>query len=60
VFLEVRESNHDAIAFYKRLGFHQIGRREAYYSDPPAAALVLARPMAPHAPPLAEPNEQVR
>jgi ribosomal-protein-alanine N-acetyltransferase len=60
VFLEVRESNHGAIAFYQRLGFRQIGRREAYYSDPPGAALVLARPMASHAPPIAEPNEQVR
>ena len=60
VFGEVRESNHAAISFYERLGFRQIGRREAYYSDPPAAALVLARPMAPLAPPLAEPNEQVR
>ena len=59
VFLEVRESNDAAISFYQRLGFHQIGRREAYYSDPPAAALVLVRPMAPHAHPLAGPSEQV-
>jgi len=59
VFLEVRESNDAAISFYQRLGFHQIGRREAYYSDPPAAALVLVRPMPPHARPLADPREQV-
>jgi ribosomal-protein-alanine N-acetyltransferase len=59
VFLEVRESNDAAISFYQRLGFHRIGRREAYYSDPPAAALVLVRPMAPQALPLADPREQV-
>jgi ribosomal-protein-alanine N-acetyltransferase len=59
VFLEVRESNHAAISFYKRLGFHKMGRREAYYNDPPAAALVLARPIAPQAPRFANPKEQV-
>ena len=59
VFLEVRESNDAAISFYQRLGFHRIGRREAYYSDPPAAALVLVRPTAPQALPLADPREQV-
>jgi len=48
-----------AISFYQRLGFHRIGRREAYYSDPPAAALVLVRPTAPQALPLADPREQV-
>lgn len=43
VFLEVRESNGAAIAFYERLGFQQIGRRVGYYRDPVEAALVLAR-----------------
>jgi ribosomal-protein-alanine N-acetyltransferase len=41
VFLEVRESNLGAIAFYKRLGFQQVGRRESYYRGPAEAALVL-------------------
>jgi ribosomal-protein-alanine acetyltransferase len=41
VFLEVRESNDCATAFYKRLGFRQIGRREAYYCGPSEAALIL-------------------
>jgi len=50
VFLEVRESNHSAISFYRRLGFREIGRREACYSDPPEAALVMARPAAPSSP----------
>jgi len=42
VFLEVRETNLGAVAFYERLGFQQIGRREAYYRDPVGAALILA------------------
>jgi [ribosomal protein S18]-alanine N-acetyltransferase len=41
VFLEVRESNLGAIAFYKRLGFRQVGRREGYYHEPREAALIL-------------------
>jgi ribosomal-protein-alanine N-acetyltransferase len=41
VFLEVRESNLAAIAFYKRLGFGQLGRREGYYREPLEAALIL-------------------
>jgi ribosomal-protein-alanine acetyltransferase len=43
VFLEVRESNHGAIAFYEREGFRQIGRREDYYQDPREAALVYEK-----------------
>jgi len=46
VFLEVRESNEAAAAFYKRLGFRQAGRRESYYREPKEAALVLALTMA--------------
>jgi ribosomal-protein-alanine acetyltransferase len=41
VFLEVRESNGRGAAFYQKLGFQQIGRREGYYSIPVEAALVL-------------------
>jgi ribosomal-protein-alanine N-acetyltransferase len=41
VFLEVRESNLGAIAFYKKLGFRQVGRREGYYQQPVEAALIL-------------------
>jgi ribosomal-protein-alanine N-acetyltransferase len=43
VFLEVRESNATARAFYQRLGFSQEGRRRNYYSDPPEDALLLSR-----------------
>ena len=31
VFLEVRPSNPHAIALYQSLGFHEVGRRRAYY-----------------------------
>jgi ribosomal-protein-alanine N-acetyltransferase len=41
VFLEVRESNRGAIAFYGRLGFREMARREHYYHEPVEAALVL-------------------
>ena len=41
VFLEVRESNVGAVAFYERLGFRKVGRREGYYSSPGEAALIL-------------------
>jgi [ribosomal protein S18]-alanine N-acetyltransferase len=41
VFLEVRESNDSATALYERLGFRQIGRREAYYRGPSEAALIF-------------------
>jgi [ribosomal protein S18]-alanine N-acetyltransferase len=41
VFLEVRESNEAAIAFYRKSGFHQAGRRPRYYRNPEEDALVL-------------------
>ena len=41
--LEVRAGNADALALYESLGFRPIGRRPAYYRDPPEDALVLAR-----------------
>ena len=41
VFLEVRESNAGARALYKRLGFHELGRRPRYYHDPEEDAVVL-------------------
>lgn len=31
IFLEVRESNHAAIALYEALGFNQVGERKNYY-----------------------------
>jgi len=41
VFLEVRESNAGAIAFYRELGFQPVGRRKDYYQDPKEAATVM-------------------
>jgi len=43
VFLEVRESNAGARAFYARLRFAEGGRRRNYYRDPAEDALELAR-----------------
>jgi ribosomal-protein-alanine acetyltransferase len=43
VFLEVRESNAAAIAFYEGQKFVRTGRRPAYYQRPPEAAVLLVR-----------------
>ncbi len=43
VFLEVRESNTGARAFYERLGFREAGRRRKYYRDPEEDGLLLTR-----------------
>jgi ribosomal-protein-alanine N-acetyltransferase len=43
VFLEVRETNRGAMAFYEREGFRLTGRREGYYQDPREAALVYEK-----------------
>lgn len=41
VFLEVRESNTGAIAFYRGLGFEAIGTRKDYYEGPKESATVM-------------------
>jgi ribosomal-protein-alanine acetyltransferase len=43
VFLEVRESNHAAIAFYCKHGFAEAGRRAGYYRDPAEAAVLMEK-----------------
>ena len=43
VFLEVRESNRKAIAFYNKHGFSETGRRKAYYHKPEEAALLMEK-----------------
>ena len=44
VFLEVEEGNTPALRLYRRAGFREVGRREAYYQESKgAAALVLRR-----------------
>lgn len=42
IYLEVRESNSGARAFYSSLGFVEEGRRKNYYSQPVEDALVMA------------------
>ena len=39
--LEVRVSNHAAIAMYEKLGFRRAGRRRRYYSDNGEDAMIL-------------------
>ena len=41
VFLEVRDSNQGARAFYALHGFHPVGLRRNYYSSPTENAIVL-------------------
>lgn len=33
LFLEVRSSNHQAMALYKKFGFNQVGLRKGYYAN---------------------------
>jgi ribosomal-protein-alanine N-acetyltransferase len=46
VFLEVRESNASAVAFYRRCGFRLAGRRPRSYSSPVEDALLMTRELA--------------
>jgi len=39
--LEVRPSNTEAVAFYRRFGFQVIATRPGYYSDSREDALIL-------------------
>jgi ribosomal protein S18 acetylase RimI-like enzyme len=41
IFLEVRESDEGAIAFYKSLGFEKTGVRHAYYGDNGDGAIMM-------------------
>ena len=43
MFLEVRETNTNAISFYKKHGFGISGRRPGYYRNPDEAAVSMAR-----------------
>jgi ribosomal-protein-alanine N-acetyltransferase len=46
VYLEVRESNVTAMAFYAKHGFSQSGRRPKYYRKPEEAAIVMEMKLA--------------
>ncbi|HUA99832.1 MAG TPA: ribosomal protein S18-alanine N-acetyltransferase [Terracidiphilus sp.] len=41
MFLEVRDSNREAKALYRRLGFSESGRRARYYVDPIEDAILM-------------------
>ncbi len=41
--LEVRASNAEALALYRKLGFNMIGRRKGYYSPPDEDGLMLKK-----------------
>lgn len=43
LMLEVRESNQDAISFYKEKGFTEDGLRKDYYTDPAEDAVLMSR-----------------
>jgi [ribosomal protein S18]-alanine N-acetyltransferase len=43
ILLEVRQSNHTALALYRALGFSQTARRPAYYSNPTDDAILMSR-----------------
>jgi ribosomal-protein-alanine acetyltransferase len=43
VYLEVRESNTGAIAFYENDGFSKMGLRKGYYRAPDEAALTMVK-----------------
>jgi [ribosomal protein S18]-alanine N-acetyltransferase len=45
LLLEVRVSNHSALAFYRALGFVEIGHRPAYYTDPIEDAVLMRLPL---------------
>jgi ribosomal protein S18 acetylase RimI-like enzyme len=40
-FLEVRESNKEALELYRKAGFRVAGRREFYYRNPVEAGIVM-------------------
>jgi ribosomal-protein-alanine acetyltransferase len=50
IILEVRVSNEEAIAFYRRFGFVDLYRRPRYYHSPQEDALVLVRNLRENAP----------
>ncbi|MCL2063649.1 MAG: ribosomal protein S18-alanine N-acetyltransferase [Candidatus Cloacimonetes bacterium] len=40
-FLDVRESNHQAISLYKKIGFKPLYNRKAYYENPTEDSVVM-------------------
>jgi len=44
--LEVRESNHNALAFYRSRGWRETGRRPRYYAEPEEDAVLMTLDLA--------------
>ncbi len=44
VILEVRTSNHAALALYRKFSFQEVGRRRKYYQDSGEDALIMRAP----------------
>lgn len=44
IWLEVRESNANAIDFYKNRGFSPVSKRRSFYRDPVEDAILMRRP----------------
>lgn len=44
-FLDVRESNHEALYLYRKYGFKSVGVRKGYYSDTKEDAIVMVLEM---------------
>ncbi len=42
VFLEVRQTNQNALVFYRSLGWIEVGRRPRYYADPEEDAVLMS------------------
>jgi ribosomal-protein-alanine N-acetyltransferase len=40
IFLEVRKSNQNARALYRKMGFEEAGMRKGYYANPPEDAIL--------------------
>lgn len=43
ITLEVRESNHAAIALYESMGFEPVGRRPGFYTQPIETAVIMTK-----------------
>jgi ribosomal-protein-alanine N-acetyltransferase len=43
IYLEVRESNREAIAFYAKHGFAKTGQRRGYYNRPTENAVLMKK-----------------
>ncbi|MGK0290061.1 MAG: ribosomal-protein-alanine N-acetyltransferase [bacterium] len=43
LFLEVRETNQNALFLYQKRGFEEVGKRKNYYKNPTCSALLMSK-----------------